>query len=698
MNQSVEAYLDGYGIVHAYVSHQFYNGQTDRFYLKDQDGKRYECFIQNMENQKGFSKYRLEVPTTFDFSKAYTITEAHGYCCPLQIRHIVKTDLFNEAFFYDQNDLGANYTQERTVFKVFAPTAIKVFVEITINQIVYVYEMSRQEKGVYEACVEDDLDQASYVYLVHVNGEIKRALDPYAISGLANSKASAIVNLLSYHGNSCTLPPLEKMTDAIIYEASVRDFTHHESSSTKTNSLFMSLCEEGTSYRGLPTGLDYICSLGITHLQLMPVFDFFTVDEEEPNLMYNWGYDPAQYGVSEGSYCSDPNDPSKRVFELKKMIEVMHEHGIRVNLDVVFNHYYDVKLSFFDALVPHYYFRTNDSGYLSNGTYCGNDIESRAPMCCKWMVDTCVRLIDLFDIDGLRFDLMGIVDIQTMNKIVKACVERKPGFMVYGEGWNMPTALSQGEKTIQANSANVPSIGFFNDVFRDVLKGKSSKDEVHDKGYLTGEDTRVLQAQHCLMAHSHEDYKIYQNPGQSINYVECHDNYTVWDKMKICCQSEDNPTRAARQKMMLAMTMVAQGVPFFHSGQEFCRSKSLVENSYHSPDAINQIDWNRLTRYKECYDYFKELCKLRKQYDCLRYDDAESLKSIHFEVLHGVLFYHVGSLMIAFNASREDKVLENIEGKKIVFDRLGYTNQNYNQIPALSMLVFEKEGYEKNTM
>ena len=643
-NTSMEAFLDDYGKIIVYISRRFYNGKSERFFLKRSKEEMIACQVRELESHENFTRYTLTGPAELRMGEDYEIVEEHGHRAVLQYRQIVRTARFDKDFAYD-GELGGICEDEQSRFLLWAPTACEVQLDLRKDGKQVLKPMRRSFKGVWKTEVDGDWDGATYVYQVKVNGEIRTCIDPYALSSNANGRRSGLVNWkrMDIPKHREQLPDFKSYTDAVLYEVSVRDFTHQQQCGTMTHSLYTSLAESGTSYSDHPTGLDYLASLGITHVQLMPVSDFMTVDEEHPDLFYNWGYDPLQYGCPEGSYSSDPSDPKIRVLELKQLVSALHNKGLRVNMDVVFNHHYDIQFSAFDQAVPYYYFRTTPSGFLSNGSFCGNDTDSMRLMMRKLIVDMCCRWIEVYDIDGFRFDLMGIHDIDTINKVVEQGRKLKPDLMVYGEGWNLPTALEDDLKACQRNNARMPEVAHFNDYFRDVIKGKTSEYEVHAKGYITGDLYQARDAESALCANSVNKnlYKVYEQPTQSVNYVECHDNATSWDKMKDCCKDEVRETRVKRQKLMISAIMVAQGIPFLQSGQEFCRTKYGYHNTYNASDNINQIDWDRMTRHLDLIEYTRDCIRLRKLIGAFRFETAAEIEEhVHFEILDGQMLLY----------------------------------------------------------
>jgi pullulanase len=403
------------------------------------------------------------------------------------------------------------------------------------------------------------------------------------------------------------------------------------------------LCELNTKTpNGSLSGLSHIVDLGVTHVQIMPMFDFSTVDEDNPSTFYNWGYDPVQYNVPEGSFSSDPKDPIKRVLEARTMIQAFHKQGIRVIMDVVYNHVYEMESNAFEKVVPYYYFRRSASGALSNGSFCNNDVDSNRLMVRKFILDSCKCWMEAYDIDGFRFDLMGVLDIDTMNAIEAQSKALKPDSMIYGEGWNMPTSLPEDIKANMGNQSKMPHIAHFNDFFREHVKGRTSTNEITLKGYGAG-DTSFIDAMKAAMVGNCLPglVKIFDQPTQSVNYIECHDNHTSWDKLKECCKEDPREIRVKKHKLMIGSVLLAQGIPFIHSGQEFCRTKNGQHNSYRSSDAINQIDWIRKERHMDVVQYTKDMIALRKRMPVFRMKTSSSIeKRVSFRNFDGMLVIH----------------------------------------------------------
>ena len=637
-----EAHLDDYGIITAYLSKEFYQGRSDVFYLRDENGKLTKCSIFNYEQSgNDFFKYTLGVEDIIEIGKRYDLLEEHGLFVVLQYSLITKTQRFDEDFFYDGDDLGATIQAGRTYFALWAPTASRVVIEIFEKKGPLVIELSRQDKGVFTYHLSYNAHGSSYLYHVLVNGNWTTTTDPYATGSTVNHQRSVVIDFDQIEvQQSYKLPVLKQATDAIIYELSIRDFTLQPESNIKHRGQFLGLTETGTkTLNGVSTGIDHIKELGITHVQIMPMYDFATVDEHNVSLFYNWGYDPMQYNVPEGSFTSNPDDPIGRIEEARKMVEAFHKQGIRVNMDVVYNHMYDMEASSFEKVVPYYFFRRSQSGQLSNGSFCGNDVDSNRLMARKFIKDSVKHWMTHYDVDGFRFDLMGVLDVDTMNEVEALCRSIKAETMVYGEGWNMPTSLPEHLKANRYNQHLMPNIGHFNDFFREHVKGRTSHEEINVKGYCLG-DTNYIEAMKASMLGTSvaNRTRLFDRPDKSINYIECHDNHTVWDKLKESNKEDNRDVRIKRQKLLLSVTLLAQGIPFIHSGQEFCRTKNGLHNTYRSPDNINQLDWTRKERYLDVFNYTKDMIQLRMMLPILRLNDPEKIEQrVSFREWDGML-------------------------------------------------------------
>ena len=705
----MEAFLDDFGVVQVVVSKNYYNGQIGGFYLTADDGTYSDCVIRGVEEHEREIRYTLTIPAVFHFGQLYTLHESHGSQVPLKVRHIVRKAEFDRQFTYHGDDLGFRYKKEYTTFALWAPTAVHVYLRLIDHQKRSVMVMmNRGEKGVFRARVNGDLKHYLYVYLVERDGMMVETTDPYGFSSDGNGRHSAVIDtsrILEIPDES-VLPVMTSAADAVIYECSVRDMTSSKETGTSTNGKFISLTETGTSWKNKPTGLDYLAGLGVTHIQLQPVMDFMTVDELHHDRGYNWGYDPQQFFALEGSYSTNPNDPYSRVLEFKKMVAAIHSKGMRVTLDVVFNHMYDVGKSAFDKVVPYYYFRYNENGWMSNGSWCGNDLDSTRPMMRKLYLDVIRTYIKFYNVDGFRFDLMGILDVDTMNEIYRQARSIKPDVLIYGEGWDMPTALSESEKARIYNQHRMPGIGHFNDTFRDVAKGRTSDDSKYDKGYLTGNLGMAFDMCSVLTGNSLGDpyFRRFDSPLQSVNALETHDNATAWDKMHACCGEEPREIRLMRQKLMIAATMVSQGIPFLHAGMEFCGTKKDNSNSYNAGDAINQMNWDRMILNYDMVEYTKRMIRIRRNWKAFRLDTAALVeKCVHFSIAEGaVVLYDIdfkdgqnqsSGIRVVFNPSLDERRFQFEHEYNVIADENGNPQEGRRAeiyVPRCSCLILSR--------
>ncbi|MBP3276035.1 type I pullulanase [Kandleria sp.] len=612
------AYAISFDTIKVYLSKNYYNGISSKFYLKDLETSEHELLHGDTAGEEdGYNTYLFH--TSFKIGKSYRVSDAYGLTCFLDFSRLPLCKEFDDHFYYDGDDLGPAYTPYATSFKVWAPTATSVIVKLKHYDDIKLYEMKRLDKGVFALRIFKDLENYEYTYFIGNNDQVIESCDPYAYASTSNQRSSIIVDLNKIRKKTYDLPPLEHKTDAVIYELHVRNFSVDSYGNLRHKGKFLAFAEEGNkTMMNEKSGVDYLEDLGVTHIQLMPINDYATVDEDHPYELYNWGYDPAQYNVTEGSYVTIPNDGYRRIQECRDMIDAIHKHGMRVIPDVVYNHMHDIFDNALAKTVPHYFFRTDENGYLTNGTWCGNDMNSTAKMCRKYILDMCKRWQTLYGVDGYRMDLMGILDVETVNAIEEQGRSIDPSFMLYGEGWNMGT-LPIEEKAIIENNGKMPQVGFFNDFFRDTMRGNN---QMEIKGYTSGDTYKTNEAIFAMC-----DYNKFSSIEQSINYVECHDNATVYDKFVVCNRDEGEDYIRRRCDLALVMTLLSQGVPFLHAGEEFYDTKKGNANSYNAGDEVNQFDWGRRDQNMKTVHLVKDLIRLRKENKCFRYYDFEDMRN-----------------------------------------------------------------------
>ena len=623
-------------------------------------------------------KYTILPETELDLYAEYTIVY-NGEEYKVTMPNVYSTDTFEEAYTYTGKDLGATWTPEATAFRLWAPTATAVTINLyasgdPANQdLLRQVEMTPDVNGTWVATVSGDLNGTYYTYLVDVNGSTNEACDPYARTTGVNGARAMVIDLDSTdpEGWEKDVDPHydNAITDAIIYELHVRDLSVDESAGIQNQGKYLGLIETGTTNaQGIPTGLDHIKNLGITHIHLLPVYDYGSVDETKlDTAQFNWGYDPVNYNVPEGSYATDPYNGAVRVAEFKQMVKGLHDNGISVIMDVVYNHVYSGENFCFNKIVPGYFSRITDSGVYSNGSGCGNDTASERSMVKKYIVDSVVYWADEYHIDGFRFDLVGLLDTETINEIIEEVHKTHPNVIFYGEGWTMTTSVTKEGYTMatQVNSRSVPEFAFFSDTIRDALKG--SVFDTSSTGYVSGAGKNASTIASSFLGKASWCH----SPTQSINYASCHDNNTLYDRIVMSTAGASTEDQIKMNNLAAAIYMTSQGVPFIHAGEEMLRSKPLDNgtfdhNSYSSSDAVNSLKWDTLNlgEYQAVYSYYQGLIAFRKAHPALRMTDAAEVAEKITQLDTGssaVLAFHIAAgangeendLVVIFNPLTE---------------------------------------------
>lgn len=546
--------------------------------------------------------------------------------------------------FYQGTDLGVIWTPEKTLVKIWAPTAkmveFRLYKDGKTGESFHKTQLQAGGNGIWSTVLMGDYEGKFYTFRINDGEWLEEVPDIYARCVGVNGLRGMVFNPKKTNPElweNDKGPELKDATDAIIYETHVRDFSIAENSGIEYKGKFLGFTEENThTSEGTSTGLAHLKELGITHVHLLPVNDYFTVDEEKPLEKYNWGYDPQHYNALEGSFATNPNDGTVRIREFKKLVQSLHSAGIGVILDVVYNHTYFAKESVFNQTVPGYFYRQKSDGTFSNASGCGNEMATERAMVRKYIIDSLKYWTEEYHIDGFRFDLMGIYDLETMRNIREELNRMRPGIILYGEGWAADQSpLSEDLRAIKANIVKMPGIGGFNDDFRDALKG--NHDNKKSKGFVSGLELREEAVKFGVVAAVNHPQIVYDyvetskkawaaEPGQCINYAACHDNYTLWDKLKQSCPKATDGEMRKMVKLAGALILTSQGVPFLQAGIEFCRTKGGTGNSYKSPDSVNQLDWNRKTEYLEVTEYYKQLIGLRKKHPAFRISSAEKIR------------------------------------------------------------------------
>ncbi|MBO1581400.1 type I pullulanase [Bacillus sp. XF8] len=665
------------------------------------------------------NRVKIITEKNLDLKQTYKIKIGNAIEANTEIGNVIRSEEFDHLFYYDGNDLGNIYTPQETKFRLWAPTASEaklVTYKKWNDEKGTEISMDQGEKGTWTAKLTGNQKGLFYTYKVKIGDKWTEAVDPYVRAASVNGDKGAVVDLKetnpkNWKGNK--KPKFKNPEDAIIYELQVRDLSIQPESGIKQKGKYLGVTEKGTrGPGGVKTGLDHIKDLGVTHVQFLPIFDYASVNEEKLNEpQYNWGYDPKNYNVPEGSYSTNPYEPTVRITELKQMIQTLHDNKLRVVMDVVYNHMYNAAESNFHKLVPGYYYRYNEDGSLANGTGVGNDTASERKMMRKFMIDSVVYWSKEYNLDGFRFDLMGIHDVETMNAIRKAVHQIDPSIILHGEGWDLNTPLAPELKANQKNAEKMKGIAHFNDDIRDGLKGSVFGDK--DNGFVNGMQNMEERMKKGITAGIDYDKKVstYQDPEQVLTYVEAHDNHTLWDKLELTNPGDSEEVRKQMHKLSSSIILTSQGVSFLHAGQEFMRTKYGDHNSYKSPDSINQMDWMRRAAFDKEVDYMKGLIELRNKYSAFRMTTADQIKKhiTFMDAPKNVVAYTIDSkangnkneyFVVAHNANREAveitlpskgpwKVL--VDGERAGSKVLHVFHDNKIKIPALSSFVLKTE-------
>lgn len=592
---------------------------------------------------------------------------------------------------YTGKDLGLTYTPSAATFKIWAPTATAAKLNIYKSDLGGTTDrsitMNKGVDGVWQITVPENLKNSYYTFQVNIgNTWSEEVVDPYAKACGTNGLRAQVIDLKETNpvgwdkDTSPNFSVANKQTDAVIYELHVRDASIHASSGIKNKGKFLGLAELGTkNSAGQTTGLSHIKELGVTHIHLLPFYDYNSVDETKSAVQYNWGYDPVNYNIPEGSYSTNPADGKVRIRELKELIKTMHSNGLRIIMDVVYNHTALTKNSNFNILVPDYYYRKRADGSFSDASSCGNETASEKAMFQKFMIESVVYWVNEYHIDGFRFDLMGIHDIQTMNMISDTLHKIKPSIVLYGEGWTSSSSpLPEDKRALKKNAAQLNGIAVFSDDMRDGIKG--SVFNIDDRGFATGNTSNsesvkfgiVAAGKHPQINYSKVNYSkepYTAGPAGLINYADCHDNNILWDKIELSFKSASAAERTKMHELAYAIVLTAQGASFLHAGTEFLRTKNGVENSFDKGDVVNGIDWDLKTKNISSYQFIKSLVQIRRAHPAFRMQTAQQIATnIKFENNQpsGIIAYTINGaavgdtwkkIWVAYNGSQTPQTL-----------------------------------------
>lgn len=630
---------------------------------------------------------------------------------------------FEQEYGYDGRDLGAVYTKDSTTFKVWAPTAEKVVLRLyekgsaeeqgdcMLSEV----NMSAEDRGIYACTVQGDLDGKYYTYVVTVDGIARETSDVYGKASGVNSQRSMVIDLArtnpeGWDKDEHVTFPLE---DTQIWEVHINDFSNDEASgiAPEHRGKYLAFTDKTSTLYGdgvHPTCVNYLKKLGITHVHLLPTFDYGSIDEGAPGENINWGYDPVNYNVPEGSYSTDPYDGAVRIREFKEMVMALHQAGISVVMDVVYNHTYSLD-SVFEKTVPGYYYRQDEEGVYSNGSACGNDTASDRQMYRRYMIDSILYWATEYHIDGFRFDLMGLHDVETMNQIrgaLNELGEYGKCMILYGEPWSAgPSAFRPGAVPAVKDAVNQLDDGIlmFNDDIRDVVKGPFNQLEV--PGYVNGRPNMEEELKQVIRGAFAADYGCQPDtPAKLINYVSAHDNSTLWDKLVDSVKRDKSynvrdEKLLAMNKLAAAIVQLSKGVPFMQAGEEAARTKQGEDNSYNLGKTLNQLDWKRMYEYQDLMTYYTGLMEIRKNYPEIKELTRESADRIRFLPIakENIVAYENGRLLVIYNAGEEEADIELSGAYRILIQNgridLGKSRTVSGQVTVqgISAAVLEKE-------
>ncbi|WP_091626479.1 type I pullulanase [Maribacter orientalis] len=625
-------------------------------------------------------------------------------------------------------NLWTNYSKESTLFKLWSPTAeevtLRLFKTGNDSNSFETFSLESAKSGIWQKNLTKDLDGIYYTYQVKINGRwLEETPGMYAKAVGVNGNRAMVLDLNATNPDKWEKdkgPVISHLNKAIIYELQIRDLTIHPESGSSLPGSYLGLVEEGTKGTGnISTGIDHLKELGITHVHLLPTFDHYSIDETNLDTpQYNWGYDPQNYNVPEGSFSSDPFNAAVRIKEFKQMVKAFHDNDIGVILDVAYNHTGKTEEANFNQEAPGYYYRHWKDGSYADAAACGNETASERAMMQKFIIESVMYWTKEYHVDGFRIDLMGIHDITTMNKISDAVKKINPDALLYGEGWTAKDSpLPEEKRALKKHMKQLPQIAAFSDDIRDGIKGSVFEDE--STGFVSGAKNTEESIKFGVVGaiqHPQLDYEKvnYSNapwalePWQSINYVSCHDNHTLFDKLKISKPKADSEELIAMDKLANAIVLTSQGTPFLHAGVEMLRTKNGEHNSYNLPDSINQINWNWKTEHKEVFEYYKNLISLRKAHPAFYMKNAaDVVNNLNFQtVKDGIVSY-----IIKDNANNDDwkniLVIYNAKNKTIFHEikgtwQEGVSGDNFDlegkrtlknkiKVPALSMYIaFQK--------
>ena len=608
---------------------------------------------------------------------------------------------------YDGDDLELVVDNNGTHFKLWSPEASAARVNIydsgRFGSPTQSLDMTfNPDNGTWSAALPQKLYGKFYTFQILWDGKwLQETPGVWAKAVGVNGERAAIIDLNTTDPegwNDDKGPAVKNFTDVIIYEMHHRDLSEHPSSGIANKGKFLALTEHGTtSPEGLATGIDHLKELGITHVHILPSYDFNSVDETNLQLnTYNWGYDPLNYNAPEGSYSTNPSDPAARIREMKQMVKALHDAGIGVIMDVVYNHTATNDDSNFELTAPGYYHRHRNDGSYSDASGCGNETASDRKQMGDYIVNSVKYWAEEFHIDGFRFDLMAIHDTETMNRVATELKKINPDIFVYGEGWtagDSPLAIER--RALKENVSAMKDIAVFSDDLRDAVKGHYT--DASDRGFATGKPGLEETVKIGIVAatpHPQVDFSKGNNskfpyassPEMIVNYVSCHDDLTLTDKLNKSMEGLPEADRLAAAKLAQTIVFTSQGTPFMFAGEEIWRDKKGVHNSYKSPDSINAIDWSNKARYADQFEYYKGLTALRKAHPAFRMTSAEDIaRHLKFDKIDSSKTPNLISYTLSGNANGD--AWKDI---KVVFNGASY--EQTVSIPKGKWMIVAKDG------
>lgn len=679
------AYYDKSNIITLIDNQKMYTTK-DVFLLQDEDGKRLFSDQIKFEQNKNFNKISIKlIEKWLNPSKYHYLIDSNNNKIPIMIGQVVLTPEFDVKYSDPNFEYGAIWKSEGITFRIWSPlskNAKLVLFDKELNQKT-VHEMKPVGNGSWEILIEE---KHEYIYRFRVENDfkVKETIDPYAKNSTLNATHSILLHpskdqIKRYETNFKS----QNLLDAIIYEMSIRDFSDHKI--FKHRGKFLGVIQEGLkTVQGNPAGLDYLKQLNVTHVQLMPIYDFQTINEKSDlSNQYNWGYDPQQYNVAEGSFIVDVDNKNARVLEFKELVEKLHMNNINVVMDVVYNHVFQPDTFSFNKLLPHYFYSINQNGEYTNEGGVGSINDTTRIMTSKFIVDSCVFWAKEYNVDGFRFDLMGLIDTSTMNILMKKIWEFKPYFVFYGEGWKMKER-DNVQYANMYNSSILPRLAHFNDIYRKSIKNEGEHEEPNINQFslmnINPDFDSVQNAMLGALGFNNKDW-FSTSTDQALNYVSIHDGYTIADFIATRDKKLSEERIKIISKMMMMVVITSQGIPIFHSGHEVLRTKQFYKNTYNKNIEVNRFPWENVDKHQDFVQYFSKLIEIRKKFNLFKLKDKQEIeKFVDWSIKDNIIYY----------------VLENNEYKLLVIINL----DDFSKLFSINdqLLISNYEVYDSNQL